>query len=275
MNDESTAPTLIELTTFALAGVVISAALLRQFARFAITERSPIDSSAPPDRTWTELGGIAILGMFGFAIVGQAILSRSNRADAPDHVHRALIVTILGHAIVTAIAILYARGRGRRPLEAIGIPPRNHLRDPLHGIATLIATIPAFLSISAINTWIVERLGAAPHQELVDSLMANRGLLDDTVIVLGIGVFGPLFEEILFRGLLLRSLAQVTPRIVAIFGSSLIFALHHDPQSAVPVFLLGFTFGLAYCRTGSIVAPFVAHSLFNLLQLFYVIREGG
>ncbi len=270
-----TVPTLIETATFALAGIVISALLWQRLARFAVPANAASQSPPPPDRTAVELGGVAILGMFAFAIVGQAVLGSAKDEDSGSHVHRALLITIVGHAAITAIAIALARRRGRGALYAVGVPYRSHLQDPVHGIAMLVATVPAFLSISGLNAWIVERLGATPHQELVNSLIENRGLLDDAVIVLGIGVVGPLFEEILFRGMLLRALREVMPAPAAIASSALIFALHHDPQSALPVFLLGCVFGLAYVRTQSIVAPFVAHALFNMLQLFFVIRSEG
>ena len=67
--------------------------------------------------------------------------------------------------------------------------------------------------------------------------------------------------------------ATLVPNLIA----SLLFAGIHWPQwpAPIPIFLLSLTLGLLYQRTGSLVAPFTLHALFNgisTLGLFLSIR---
>jgi len=80
-----------------------------------------------------------------------------------------------------------------------------------------------------------------------------------------VAVAAPLWEEVIFRGFLLTSLARHVPRRWAIVASSLVFAAaHFTPHRAAALLLLGLLFGWLYSRTGSLGAAVLAHSLWNL-----------
>ena len=80
-----------------------------------------------------------------------------------------------------------------------------------------------------------------------------------------VAVAAPLWEEAIFRGFLLASLASRVPRRWAIVGSAVVFALaHFAPHRAAALLLLGLLFGWLYSRTGSLGAAVLAHSLWNL-----------
>lgn len=75
----------------------------------------------------------------------------------------------------------------------------------------------------------------------------------------------PLFEEYIFRGLVMRGLeASVSPRH-AVFGSALLFALVHPTLSFFPVLALGIGTALAYQRSRSLAAAMVTHAVYNAL----------
>jgi membrane protease YdiL (CAAX protease family) len=85
------------------------------------------------------------------------------------------------------------------------------------------------------------------------------------VIVAFAVVFGPVFEEIVFRGFL--------QRIAGLWITSAIFALLHGAQNRwlwqylVVMFLVSVVFGVARQRTGSTVASLFLHMGFNLTAL--------
>ncbi len=103
-------------------------------------------------------------------------------------------------------------------------------------------------------------------------------------LVLMVGGFGPLVEELLFRGVLLSALLQRWRVGWAIAVSSLLFALAHLPGLqyqwyALPDLLL-LAVGLAWLRlrSGSIWPSVLAHSTNNLLAVvtwFVVIKTGS
>ena len=71
----------------------------------------------------------------------------------------------------------------------------------------------------------------------------NLSRADAMTMVLYVGIAAPIAEELLFRGLLLRALAQYNKKL-AIFASSLLFGLFHSSLTQLPyAFLLGLVLG--------------------------------
>lgn len=88
--------------------------------------------------------------------------------------------------------------------------------------------------------------------------------------VLSIGVFGPIAEELLFRGVVLGSLLQ-WDRIkgrpwLAIILSAALFGLAHMNPAQLPAALsMGLFFGWLFYRTGSLIPGIVLHVFNNSL----------
>jgi len=78
-------------------------------------------------------------------------------------------------------------------------------------------------------------------------------------------VVAPIVEEILFRGLILRSL-QNFGNIFAIIVSSLLFGLWHGNfEQAIPILCSSVLFGIISIRSNSIIPCIIAHSLNNII----------
>lgn len=76
-------------------------------------------------------------------------------------------------------------------------------------------------------------------------------------------VLAPVFEEILFRGLLLGGLLRSLPLWAALCTSAGVFALVHPSSAIIPVFILGLFAGLAYRWSGWLLAAIIAHAVYN------------
>jgi hypothetical protein len=82
----------------------------------------------------------------------------------------------------------------------------------------------------------------------------------------------PLAEELLFRGVLYPALKVVAPRWLALWGSALLFGMvHFTLMSLIPLTVLALLLTWLYEKTGNLLAPIFAHSLFNLANLFLMI----
>jgi len=87
-------------------------------------------------------------------------------------------------------------------------------------------------------------------------------------------LFAPIFEEILFRGILLRGLLQnrVHP-IMAIGLSSLLFGFAHlNPWQFLGAGLLGCVFGFVYYQTKALWICILLHALNNSLSFVMMIK---
>ena len=91
-----------------------------------------------------------------------------------------------------------------------------------------------------------------------------------------LAVCAPIWEELMFRGFLLPSLARYLPQWGAIAATSLIFGMvHFSREGLLPLLLLGCVFGAAYASTRNLLAPIALHSLWNVCLLVQLLRAGG
>jgi len=80
----------------------------------------------------------------------------------------------------------------------------------------------------------------------------------------------PLCEEYIFRGLIFRGLRRSMPALLSILLSAGIFAIVHPPFSVVPVFIMGLAAGLAFERTGLLLAPILTHGVYNYIVVTHM-----
>lgn len=82
-------------------------------------------------------------------------------------------------------------------------------------------------------------------------------------------VVAPLVEEILFRGILYRAIKQTGRPLLALLGSALFFgAIHANLMTLIPLTVLAVVLTLLYEKTQNLLAPIIAHSLFNAINFF-------
>ena len=88
----------------------------------------------------------------------------------------------------------------------------------------------------------------------------------DALSLVSIGLVAPVFEELLFRGLILQGFLRHYSRPIAILASAALFAVAHlNPVQLIPPFALGVIYAWLRLRTGSLWPCVVAHALNNSL----------
>ncbi|MBU3092536.1 CPBP family intramembrane metalloprotease [Clostridium sp. CM028] len=84
------------------------------------------------------------------------------------------------------------------------------------------------------------------------------------IMILSAVVIAPIYEEIVFRGILLRGMANKINPTLALIVSALFFALMHmNIPQGINAFLLGLIIGSIYLNTGSIYLSIFAHFINN------------
>jgi membrane protease YdiL (CAAX protease family) len=92
-------------------------------------------------------------------------------------------------------------------------------------------------------------------------------------VIIGVAA-APLFEEFVFRGLLLQSMLRTYPRWLSILASAALFAIIHPPLSVLPVFVLGLATGVVFARTRWLVPCVFVHLVYNAAVIFMNSRLG-
>jgi len=113
-------------------------------------------------------------------------------------------------------------------------------------------------------------LGLKPElQQSVQTLKESHGFLNRFALA-GITILlAPLAEEMLFRGILYPWIKELGFPRVALWTSSLLFAvMHFNAISFAPLLLLALLLVWLYENTANLLAPVVAHALFNALNFF-------
>ena len=110
--------------------------------------------------------------------------------------------------------------------------------------------------------------------DLLQDVMSEsaRGLSANIWIPLLAVVAAPIFEEFIFRGLIFGGLRRSLDALPAIVASAAVFAIVHPPASMIPVFGLGLCAALAYDRTKMLLAPMIAHGIYNAVILALQLR---
>jgi len=138
-------------------------------------------------------------------------------------------------------------------------------------LITLIAGVQFFLGY--MNFW-VQQLIPVPSwmMELFERVInPDTPLIPDLIKVV---VIAPVFEEMLFRGIILYGLERNYKPWIAIFVSALLFALFHlNPWQFPATFLLGLVLALMRIRTKSFIPCILGHSIHNFLVFLAVTYE--
>lgn len=111
-----------------------------------------------------------------------------------------------------------------------------------------------------------------PFAELIMNATGPKQLM--LLLIMG-SVLAPLGEEIFFRGLVYPVFRKRFGVIVGIIFSSLIFStLHFDLLRLIPIAIGGMGLAWLYERTGSLITPIIAHSVWNTIMTLMIVMAG-
>lgn len=146
-----------------------------------------------------------------------------------------------------------------------------------------------FFGITEIAELLDEQLRKG-SQEVASSLNIGKSFLNDLLLLLNIGLFAPVFEEIVFRGAIFyplykglknyTNLPKYVPFLLATVGSVFAFLSSHGGGGQdAQLYLLALMSVIAcyiYYRTESIYAPILFHAINNIIVFVLIaIKEVG
>lgn len=170
-----------------------------------------------------------------------------------------LVMSVAIFLIVIASKIRWAAIIGK-DLPTVEIPPALKLTIFLF-VFSICAAYVLFIPLSYIAPNFVQWW----YLDIPPIIFYESGSYPVFVNILGflsLVVVGPIIEEVLFRGLLLRRWIKKWSLVTAIILSSLLFgALHADPIGA---FAFGVGMCVLYLRTQSLYIPIICHAANNL-----------
>jgi membrane protease YdiL (CAAX protease family) len=221
----------------------------------------PAELSAALALGWSLL---LTLGLLSVAIVVGTLFGSSNLAVVVAGPAELLLMV----PAARFIARLYGDPDAKK---AFALGPASPLELVLGASLGIILHLPAgYLGA------LVERRFPTPPELLRGQLQQ----LTPTSAVLGVGmllsvaVVVPFAEELFFRGALFSALTRTGPALVAIWTTSIGFALaHQEPRNWAPLLLVALTLGVLRSLGGSIWAGVALHAAFNAATLSFVFMQ--
>jgi uncharacterized protein len=145
------------------------------------------------------------------------------------------------------------------------------------GIGLAIA-VPVWIAASLLALMVaigLRMVGLDPQPQAVQQAL---GLIHPAVAVGAVVIFGPISEELFFRGVVFNAWLREYGYRVALIGSGLLFGVvHMSLVGFVPFVLLGILLAELYRRTGTLLAPIALHVAFNGISvgLALLVERGG
>ena len=118
---------------------------------------------------------------------------------------------------------------------------------------------------------------------LFGEIVFERVIIDFNKIIMSIILFigVSFYEEVIFRGYMLKNLMQSFNPFVSLFISSILFCLIHSSNpnvnylGLINIFLAGYFLGISYVYTKNLWFPFALHFSWNFFQSMFGFNVSG
>jgi membrane protease YdiL (CAAX protease family) len=214
-----------------------------------------------------------IVGIVAAVVAAVPFINADGRIPDDQEVVATLVLLAVQNVAIIGTLVAVARHKG---LGSLG---RDFgLVFEAHDVLWILAGIGLAIAAGALVLPITELAGLEDSsQDVVETFERSAGTLEKVGVAAGVVLVAPVAEELLFRGVLLRSLLRRVAPLAAVFGTAVIFAVVHvlgDLGSGyyVPAFLLlGLVSGWRAVVTGRIGQSVGLHAGFNLLAAIQIL----
>ncbi len=201
------------------------------------------------------------LGLIGVAVMVGVLFGSSN-----------LAVIVAGPAelllMVPAARFIASVYGDREPKQAFALGTVSPLELLIGASLGIILHLP-----SGYLGALVERRFPTPPELLRAQLqqLTPSSAVSALGMMLSVAVIVPFAEELFFRGALFGALTRSGPAFVAIWTTSIAFALaHQEPRNWAPLLVVALVLGLLRSFGGSIWSGIALHAAFNAATLSFV-----
>ena len=214
--------------------------------------------------------GIFACFFLGMTVSGVLQKIGVNGFKNPGDFGNILLGTLSFQGATCGLILFFLRQHGINWRDAFGF------RDPKlkSSLGWSVALLVLFIAPAAwwwqeISAQILTQLGwPVEDQAAVTMFKGVKAWGEYAYLTFFAVVLAPVAEEFIFRGMLYPFVKQLGFPKLAMFGTSLLFALiHADKAIFIPLFVLALALTWLYEKTDTLLAPIGAHALFNAANL--------
>ncbi|MBN2512643.1 MAG: CPBP family intramembrane metalloprotease [Sedimentisphaerales bacterium] len=202
----------------------------------------------------------------------------ASRPEITIHFVQYAAMTVLDIGLLVFF-LLVAKFGFVRGLRGFGLNWRKIPKDLGWAMINLAAIYPVVLMVLHVTVEVGKQFAGPEfklqeHQTLVEMNQANPVWMQVLLVLFAVAIV-PVFEEVLFRGLIQSTLSAHLPSPWMSIGiTSALFAGLHYGTHSVGIFVLACCLGYAYERSGSLWRPIFIHILFNSISVAGVLFLG-
>lgn len=211
------------------------------------------------------LGSVLVVGIYGTEGLNW-LSTMAVSAESIGTLKVMQIMQTIGMFVFPGFLLAYLFSM--EPSKYIGLNKFSH-KGLMLVIATMVFALPGINFLGSLNEqiplaqWMIDMELKA--EELTKAFLTTNSLSVLLINLFMVAVLPAIGEELIFRGLIQKHLANITKsQIWGIIISALIFsAFHLQFKGFIPRFALGVMFGLIYSWSGSLWLPIIAHFVNN------------
>ncbi len=173
------------------------------------------------------------------------------------------LITVAGNGVLFSALLAYKKMSHRELFHSA----RHSVASTLGVLALpVMLLVPGLVLVtSTINSIVVEAFPMSAEQVALFDAMGSEA----PIALMFTCVIAPLLEEMLFRGVILRSFLLQYSRTAAIIGSSVLFGIAHlNLYQFVTALIAGLILGWLYERTRSLWPCILLHAANNTFAVF-------
>lgn len=213
-------------------------------------------------------------GLSGAGLLGAA--ADSYWAAVPEEMRRFWVSFGVGTLMQVLGLVLIARFLGENRLgwrEAFGLRVEESPRMLLSGAVAAVLGLAFAMGILLGSQWLMALANVTPvEQSSITALRQSEDVARRLAVAVTAVMLAPLFEELLFRGILYPALKQAGYPRFALWGTALLFGLSHvNMLTFASLTCFGLLLAVLYERTDNLLAPITAHTLFNAANYAWVV----
>lgn len=177
------------------------------------------------------------------------ITSRSSQTDL-------LIATLIASPICTLLAAVFGIFLSKTPLKSF---IENRLDSKIKLLYSFFFFIGVYFVVLLLGGILETFL---PYNDALEEIFTQG--FNSWLGIIAIVVLAPIFEELLFRGIILRGFIKNYGVARALIFSSFLFGIFHmNLIQSITTSILGFALGWIYIKTGSLWVSMLFHGLNN------------
>ena len=264
---------LLAVTTVPVLFLLVGLGLLIRQIALAWRQRLP---AAPPllgpplspvDVILLIAGGFVVLGeVLVPPLVRPALQTLLRQLAAPQALSQGIEVLVLYVALMAAPLLMFSLLLPRRVTMPAGGWMQWHWRPVGTALGGAVTTLLMVLPVVTVASWAIDRVWADPggSNPLLELVLTSADPLALVCFAFTALLVAPLFEETLFRGVLLPVAGQRIGGGGAVILSAAVFAIAHLSLSELaPLFVLGLGLGWLRWRSGRLASSVLMHALWN------------